>query len=152
MPKFVVVDEAIINAPPMEVYKAIMNEYSGTTHLWLPDLEFKPRDGNPMDRVGAICDTKARSHGMTGKFSEKVTAIEPAKSIEFEISGDFTGNEKWTFEPVEEGKTRAKVDWKGASNKLLLSIVSPFVDVEKELHASRKGFLKTLQNTLGKTT
>ena len=89
---------------------------------------------------------------MTGRFSEKVTAIEPAKSIEFEISGDFTGNEKWTFEPAEAGKTRAKVDWKGASNKLLLSIVSPFVDVEKELHKSRERFLEILQNNLGNTT
>ncbi len=150
MPKFVVVDEAIINAPPLAVYKAILNEYSGVTHLWLPELEFKPRNGNPMDCVGAICDTKARRHGLTGRFSEKVTAIEPTTFIELELSGDFTGNEKWTFEPVEEGRTRAKVDWKGASNSLLLSLAARFVDVEKELHKSRRRFLEILQNTLGK--
>lgn len=150
MPKFEVVTQGVISAPPMAVYKAVMDEYSGVTHLWLPDLEFKPRDGNPMDLVGSICDSTARSHGLTGKFSEKVTGIEPAKSIAFDISGDFTGTETWTFEPEEEGKTKAMVVWKGASNKRLLSLVSPFVDIGKELHNSRMKFLQTLENTLNK--
>jgi hypothetical protein len=59
-----------------------------------------------MDRVGSICDSTARSHGLTGKFSEKVTGIEPAKSIAFDISGDFTGTETWTFEPEEEERQK----------------------------------------------
>ena len=32
MPKIDAVDEAIIDAPPMAVYKAVVDEYAGITH------------------------------------------------------------------------------------------------------------------------
>jgi phage-related protein len=38
MPKIDRLDEAIIDSPPMLVYKAILNEYAGVTHWWMPYL------------------------------------------------------------------------------------------------------------------
>ena len=149
MPKFEVIDGAVMDAPPMAVFKAVLDEYSGVTHLWMPDLEFKPRAGNPMDREGSICDTTVRGHGMVAKFSEKVTKIEPGKSLDFDMTGDFSGTEKWTFE-LTDGKTKVQVAWNGASHKLILSLVSPFVHVDGELHKSRRRFLEALDNSVRK--
>jgi len=34
MPKIDVTDEAVIDAPPLVVYKAILDEFTGVTHWW----------------------------------------------------------------------------------------------------------------------
>ena len=56
MPKFDITDEAVIDAPPLVFYKALLDEYAGVTHWWMPYFEFKPRGNMPMDHEGAIFD------------------------------------------------------------------------------------------------
>jgi hypothetical protein len=129
MPKIDVIDEAIIDSSPKAVYRAILNEYRGVTHFGMPILEFKPR--GTMDCEGAICDITAHSHGMTTKFSVKIIKMEEAKLIELQLSGDFVGIETWTFEP-EGKKTNVKLHWKGATNRALFSLLSPFVSLKEE--------------------
>jgi hypothetical protein len=40
----------------MVVYKAILNEYAGVTHWWMPYLESKLRGDIPIDHEGGIVD------------------------------------------------------------------------------------------------
>ena len=94
MPKIDAINEAVIDAPPTAVYKAILNEYAGVTHWWMPVLECKKRGNKTIDCEGTICDIMAHSHGITSKFSAKVTKLEEGKSIELSLAGDFLGNEK----------------------------------------------------------
>jgi hypothetical protein len=139
MPKIDVTDEAIVDATPITVYRAFLDVYSGATSWWAPALESKLRGSKPVCE-GAVCDVIARSHGGSSKFSVKIVkAVEP-KTIEFELSGDLVGTEKYTFEPANE-KTRVQLRFTGKTNKLLLSVLSPFVDVGK-LHSLtiQKGF------------
>jgi len=42
MPKIDTIDEYVINALPVEVFKDILDEYSAVTH-WVSSLELKPR-------------------------------------------------------------------------------------------------------------
>jgi hypothetical protein len=93
-----------------------------------------------MDCEGGICDITARSHGIAAKFSVKVTKVDPGKSISLELSGDLIGIENWTFEPID-GKTKVKLQWKGATNKLLFSFLSPIANAGKVHSESiQKGF------------
>jgi ribosome-associated toxin RatA of RatAB toxin-antitoxin module len=140
MPKYDVVDEAIIDASPIEVYNAVLNEYAGVTHWWMPHIEFKLRGDTPVDREGAICDLTTHSKGMTAKFSCKITRILEAKSIEMEYSGDFVGTGKWTFESTD-GKTKVQFRWNNRPNRLLFVLFSPFVNLGK-VHSDtiQKGF------------
>ncbi len=131
MPKIDVTDEAVINAPPTVVYNAILNEYAGATNWWTPHLEGKLRGNKPVDCEGAICDITGKSHGITARFSVKVTKVEQNKSIELELTGDFLGSEKWTFEPSGIGKTNVKLRYIGRTNRLLFSVLSPFVSPGK---------------------
>ena len=145
MPKYDVTDETVIDSSPMEVYKAILNEYAGVTNWWMPILEFKLRGDTPIDHEGAMGDMISKG----AKCYFKVTKIEEAKSIEMDISGDLVGTGTWTFEPAD-GKTKVKYRSNVRTNKALFSLVSPFVNFGKT-HSDnmQKGF-KALNNYLSK--
>ena len=150
MVKMDVTDEAIIDGSPLEVYKAIIDEYSGITNWWLPTLEFKPRENKPFDCEDAICDMAAHGMGMTAKFSVKMTKLEKAKSIEFDYSGDFIGTGKWTFEPID-GKTKVQYRMNVKTNRLLLNLVGPLMRNPAKPHSDtiKKG-MKALNSYLSK--
>jgi len=150
MPKFDVIDEAVIDSPPMAVYTALLNEIKGVTHWWMPHMEFKMRGDVPIDREGAIFDaTISPTSRMNAKFSAKITKIVEAKLIEDDITGDFVGTGKWTFEPID-GKTKMQFRFNARTNRLLISLFSPFVNIEKR-HSDimQKGF-KALNSYLSK--
>jgi len=76
MPKIDVLDEAIIDSPPMVVYKAILNEYAGVTNWWMPYCESKLRGDVPIGHEGAIYDaTIYPTSRMNIKFSAKACMI-----------------------------------------------------------------------------
>ena len=144
MPKFDAFDEAVIEAPPVTVFKIILDEFSGLTHF-IPGYEFKPRTS--MDREGGIADAKASSHGIAAKFIAEVSKIEKDKSIELELSGDLKGTEQLTFEPLD-GKTKLKIRLKGETNKLLFRLLSPIANIGKiHSEAMQKGF-KAINSSL----
>jgi ribosome-associated toxin RatA of RatAB toxin-antitoxin module len=108
MVKFNVVDEAIIEADPSTVFKAILDELGGYTNWWLPHAESKFRGNTEkVNQKGAIIDLVIHSI-VTSKFSERFTEIIQDKLIKVEIfEGDFLGNSEWTFEPTNR---RTKVN------------------------------------------
>jgi ribosome-associated toxin RatA of RatAB toxin-antitoxin module len=108
MVKFNVVDEAIIEADPSTVFKAILDELGGYTNWWLPNAESKFRGNTEkVNQKGAIIDLVIHSI-VTSKFSERFTEIIQDKLIKVEIfEGDFLGNSEWTFEPTNR---RTKVN------------------------------------------
>ena len=150
MTKIDVIDEAIIDANPNEVYKTILNEYAGVTHLFMPSLESKLRGEKQVICEGAVCDVMGHGHGLTTKFSVKVTKVEEGKSIELELAGDFLGNETWTFEPTKDGKTDVKLRFVGRTNRLLFTLLSPFASAEKEHSKTIQHGLKACNSYLCK--
>jgi hypothetical protein len=142
MPKIDVIDEAVIESPPLVVYKAILDEFAGVTHWWMPYNGFRLRGDIPVDREGAVFDLIVfpKSRIASCKISVKVTKLVEAKSIELDFSGDFVGTEEYTFEPID-GKTKIQIHLNAKTNRLALSMVSPFVNLGKG-HSSnmQKGF------------
>ncbi len=148
MPRLDAVEEAVIDSPPMVVYRAILDEYAGVTHWWMPHFESKPRGDKPIIREGAIVDIIVHSSG-TPKFSVKMTKIVEAKSIEMEYSGDLVGTGKWTFEPTD-GKTKVQKRVNYEVKKLSFVLLSPFVNFRKaNSDLMQKGF-KGLNSYLSK--
>jgi uncharacterized protein YndB with AHSA1/START domain len=149
MPKYELVDEAVIDAPPILVYKAVLDEYAGVTHWFMPLIEYKPRGNAPVREgttVDAIINPKSRTKI---KCSTKVTKLVEGKLIEEEYAGDFVGTGGWTFEPTD-GKTKLKQYQNTRTTKLLFSIVASFVNVEKgHSETMQKGF-KSLNSYLSK--
>jgi uncharacterized protein YndB with AHSA1/START domain len=125
-----VVDEAIIDADPATVYKALINEVKGSTHWWMPYWESKPRGDITVGQVGAITDITAHSAGTT-KFTVKTTEIIENKLIRVEfVEGDFLGDGEWTLVP-ENGKTKIRFRWKVRPNRFLTKLMSRFVNIGK---------------------
>jgi hypothetical protein len=131
MPKVDVTDEAIIDATPTEVYKALLNEFAGVTQLFLPTYEFKLKGDIPIDHEGAVFDLAVHNKGLNSKLSGKITKISEALSIEVEYAGDLVGTEKYTFELTPDGKTKVQLRFNARTNSLLMSLFSPFVNIEK---------------------
>jgi uncharacterized protein YndB with AHSA1/START domain len=139
MPRIDAVDEAVIDKPPLLVFKAILDEHAGITHWWMPHWESKLRGETPMDHEGAIFDITV--HGKhTPRFSAKITKIVEGKLIEMKDEGDFAGTGTWTFEPTD-GKTRVRFRWNVRPKRLSFVLVSPFIDMER-FHSDKmqKGF------------
>jgi hypothetical protein len=110
MPEIDVVDEAIIDAEPAVVAKAIMDEAMGKTHWWLPHWEAKPRGGIPPDQVGGMTDITIR-RGVTIRFTAKTLEVnESVLRVQF-VEGAYRGEGLWTFERVD-GKTRLRYRWR----------------------------------------
>lgn len=109
------VEEAIVDAAPDVVMKAILNEIAGRTHWW-KEMEQKVR-GAPLAPNESLMDqtVDAVLHGMlTTRFTYKVVKMVEGRSIITDtLSGPYVGQGIWEFEPVEGGKTRTKYIIKG---------------------------------------
>jgi hypothetical protein len=149
MPRIDVTDEAVIDAPSIAVQKALLNEFAGLTHLFMPYYEFKLRGDTPIDHEGATFDLAVHNSGVTSKLSAKITKIEEAKSIEVEYAGDFIATEKYTFEPAD-GKTKVQLRFNGRTNSLLISFFSPFINLEKGHSDMVQKSFKALNSYLSK--
>jgi ribosome-associated toxin RatA of RatAB toxin-antitoxin module len=148
MPRIDAVEEGVIYSPPIVVYKAVLEEYAGVTHWWMPHFESKPR-GKPIIREGAIVDITVHQKGVTTKFSAKMTKIVEGDSIEMEYAGDVVGTGKWTFEPTD-GNTKVQKRVNEKFTKLLVVLLSPFVNLQKaNSDLMQKGF-KALNSYLSK--
>jgi hypothetical protein len=145
------IEEAVIDASPVVVYKAILNEYAGVTNWWMPNMQFKLRGELPIDHEGAIVDVTAlpKSRTSSSKASYKMTKIVEGKSIEYEETGAFVGTGKWTFEPTD-GKTKVQFQLNARINSRLISFASHFINLDK-MHTDmmQKGF-KALNSYLSK--
>ena len=102
-------DEAIIDADPATVLKAIADESMGKTHWWLPCWEGKPRGDIPYDQVSGMIDVTVHK-GPTVRFTLKTVEVTENRLRVEVVGGDFRGEGIWTFEPVD-GKTRARFRW-----------------------------------------
>ena len=103
-------EEAIIDAAPEAVMKAVMNEIEGRTYWWT-EMDQKVR-GGPL-APGESLENRivdAVAHGTpTTKFTYKVIKLVEGKSIDTDtLNGPYVGKGIWSFESMNGGKTRAK--------------------------------------------
>jgi len=146
MPKWDLVDEAIIEAGSGKVFRALLDEAAGATSWWMPHWESKLRGDTPIDHEGAVFDITIRRRA-TLRFSGKITKIVEGKLVELEFGGDFVGTGAWMFEPID-GKTKVQYRWNVKPKRLSFVLLSPFMDIGK-IHSDviQKGF-KELSNYL----
>jgi len=149
MPKIDVTDEAIIDAEPSVVFKALLDEFEGAKNWWMPHWEAKPVGNVPFRQVGGIIDITVHRLGKP-KFSAKSIEIIQDKFLKADFfKGDALGSGEWTLEPLE-GKTKVRFRFNVKTNRLLFTLVSPIVNIAN-IHSDvmQKGF-KALNSYLSK--
>lgn len=126
-PKYDVTDEAIINASPDVVYKAMVAEDKS---WWNPYLYSKLREGDSSGKVGARYDITVPDI-MTVKFTTKMVEVKENEMIRLHlIDGAFRGEGLWKFEGLD-GKTKVSYRWRVCPAWLSLRIFGPVLPIEK---------------------
>ena len=149
MPKIDVTDEGIIDSQPSIVFNALLDEFEGAKNWWVPHWEAKMTGDVPFRQVGGTIMITVHRVGTPTWYARSVEIV-PKKLIKADFfEGDFLGNCKWTLEPVGD-KTKMKFRFNVRTNKLLFTLVSPFVSIGK-IHSDvmQKGF-KSLNSYLSK--
>jgi hypothetical protein len=73
MPRIDDVKEVVLDSPPKEVYKALLDEVSGVTSWWMPHMAFKLKGNIPIDHEGAVYEATINpTSRMNVKFSAKM--------------------------------------------------------------------------------
>ncbi len=130
MPRYDVVDKAIIDAEPSVTFKAMNDEVTGVSNWWMPHWEGKVRGNEKEVQVGSIIDIKIHRFG-TQKVAAKCIEMVENKMAKFEyFEGAFIGTGEWTFEPIN-GKTKIRFEWNVTIDSLLGKLFTLFVDIGK---------------------
>jgi hypothetical protein len=136
--EFDVYDEAIIYAKPEVVYKALLTEFSGETHWWMPYFEAKPRQGGAADQLGTLIDITIHSNTSLLRFTGKTVEVKENELLRVEyIEGDFLGEGIWKLEPSEEN-TKLSFRWHCRPARLLFKILAPLINIPKRHSAVMK--------------
>lgn len=141
------VDEAIIDADPATVARAIEDESMGKSHWWLPSLEMEPHRDIPPSQVGGLVDTIVHGTRVPVRWTNKTVQVtENTVRVEM-IAGAFRGEGIWTFEPVD-GKTRLRYRWRARPSGWLLKLFARFIDIEQVHHNVMKAGFEGLNQYL----
>jgi uncharacterized protein YndB with AHSA1/START domain len=142
MPRIDVVDVGIFNKPPSAVFKAYINEVSGLTNWYMPTLQAKPQNNAFIDHVGAVFDVKINPLSRaSARFTCEVTEFVEPKLIKMDITGDFVGKGTWTFDPMDNEKTKVQIHFDVTIKRMLFRFLSNFVDMAKgHSEVIKKGF------------
>lgn len=130
MVKYDITDEAVINASPEVVFKAVSDEVCGKTSWWMPHISLKLREGSMCGSIGALIDVTV--HGKRPiKFTSKTVEVKMNEMIKgIYVEGAFRGENLWKFKDLG-GKTKVSVRWRTKPSGLLLRILAPFLPIGK---------------------
>ncbi len=115
----------------------------------MPDVETNVIGNTTSGKEGMISDIRVHRTG-NARFTWKLTRIVDGQLIDIEYGGDFAGNGKWTFEPVD-GKTRIRFYWINIRPKrLMFVLIAPFINLGKSHSEVMQTGFKSLNNYLNK--
>ena len=114
-------DQALIRAAPAEVWAALLREFGGETHWWLPELEFRPLQRPAVPAVGTEIEVVPHVRGerwlpfSLAFVARVVELIEDERLIVEYVRGAYLGRGEWLLEPVKEA-TRLRMRWQVKSH------------------------------------
>lgn len=100
-------DEAVFDAAPLRVFRAIVSEMEGRTHWWAPHWSAESRGGPTAGQVGGTIAIAVQGRPTVRFSARTVEVAEPTKLRVAYFSGAFRGQGTWTFEHLDS-KTRVR--------------------------------------------
>lgn len=126
-------DAAIIHAAAAEVWAALLREFAGETHWWLPELEFRPLQQPATPAVGTEIEVIPHVRGerwlpfSLAFVARVVDLVENERLVAEYVRGAYRGRGEWLLEPVDEG-TQLRMRWQVGSHGLLPTLSGLAVD------------------------
>lgn len=150
MPKYDVVNEAVIDADVTTVFNEVLNA-NNYSMWWMPHVQAKIRGDEKVLQEESVFDIEVH-RSITNTIAARITDIVVNKSIKLEyFEGDFIGPCEYTFEAIN-GKTRIRYRWNIRTNKFLLTLLSLVPKLIPKGHSAVMKFgFKGLNNYLAQT-
>ena len=83
-----IIDEALLEADPDVVYRAVVDEHDGKTNWWAPYYSMELREGDSYGDVGTLLDNTVRVHGrLPIRFTTRTVEVEQNEEIRVEYVG-----------------------------------------------------------------
>lgn len=133
MSSYNIVDEAVLDASPDTVWKAILAEFRGARRWWVPWVTFKPGVA-PIDQVGGEVHATIHTRGIEKPglrlhFTARTRSIDPGRRLVADyVGGAFRGSGDFALVPVDGGdRTRLTMHWRARPHgwvRLLTKVVN----------------------------
>lgn len=147
------VDQAVISAPPSQVWEALVAELSGAGRWWARKNAFTPTHLRP-DVEGGLTDMTVRPNGI-GKpgpvlrFTARTTGVVPEELLRMDyVSGNFSGSGTFRLRPAGAGKTALSMDF-NANPEGWLKVLALVKDIGAEHSLGTLAAFRELDTLLG---
>jgi Polyketide cyclase / dehydrase and lipid transport len=139
MAEFELIDEAIIDAKPETVYKALIE--GGIRYKM--NAETRRIQGSAADQIGALIEIRVRGRFPINWTIKTVEVKENELWCTRYVGGVFRGEGTWKLEAIGDN-TKVSYYWHTRPSGLL-RILAPFVNVPKQHHELMKSGFKSLK-------
>lgn len=147
------VDQAVIPAPPAQVWDALVAELSGAGLWWAEKNTFAPTRLRP-DVEGGLTEMTVRPNGK-GKpgpvlrFTSKTTGVVPQEFLRMDyVGGNFSGSGTFRLRAIEGGHTALSMDFR-ANPEGWLKLLARVKDVGVEHSLGAMAAFRELDRLLG---
>ncbi|MEU9080454.1 SRPBCC family protein [Kitasatospora sp. NPDC004745] len=147
------VDEAVINAPAPQVWKALIAELNGAATWWTPHNTFEPGSTGP-EHVGGTTLVTVHTKGVDKggpklRFTATTTRITPGEHYAADYTdGAFRGQATFTLTPTEDDtKTRLTMTFT-ASPHGWLKLLAKVADIPAQHSSATHNAFKHLNTHL----
>lgn len=151
--KYSLIDQAIISAPPAQVWDALVAEISGAGRWWAAKNTFTPTNLSP-DVDGGLTEMTVRPNGQ-GKpgpvlrFTAKTTHVVAQELLRMDyVDGNFSGSGTFRLRSAGDGRTILSMDFR-ASPKGWLKLFARIKDVGEEHSLGAMAAFHELERLLG---
>ncbi len=129
MAKNDVTDEVFLNFDTHTVFQALMDEYRGKSHWWMPHVKIGPIEGPPFGEPGGKIHAWPKVPGKP-QYIMEAAEIEEDSLIRVSFEGAFIGEGTWNLLP-ENGGTRLSYRWIAEPSEIMFKLTAPFFNAGK---------------------
>lgn len=110
MSAYDVVNRVTIDAPPGEVWEALVAELCGAGQWWVPHNTFEA-GAVPPDRPGGETHVTVHTRGVDRRglrlrFTARTTEVEPSRRLAVDyVAGAFRGSAAYDLDPIDQGRS-----------------------------------------------
>jgi uncharacterized protein YndB with AHSA1/START domain len=146
-------NEVIIQAPTEQVWKALIEEFSGAAAWWVPYNTFESGD-TPPDRLGGVTHVTVHTRGVDRRglklrFTARTSAVDPARRLVTDyVAGVFRGTATYALIPLN-GNTATKLWMHFAAEPTgILNVLSRLKDIGEQHSEATDAAFANLAATL----
>ncbi|GAA1646896.1 SRPBCC family protein [Actinoplanes couchii] len=155
MTSYDIINEAVLDADPDQVWAALIAELNGARAFWVPANTFQPGT-TPPEQAGGETVVTVHTKGVDKggpklRFTSRTVAVEPGRRLAGEyVSGAFLGTSEFLVEPLPDGGTLLSMRFAARPNGFVKQLAK-LADIGAEHAKATSAAFAKLASLLGST-